>query len=51
MRDVSSMALSQRLAADGLPRGGGAIAGCSMTSALMAECLLIPDQPLIPDNL
>jgi hypothetical protein len=32
------------LAADGLPRSRGAIAGCSMTPAFMAECLLIPDQ-------
>src|ERR1700736_200431 len=55
MREVSSMAFSQLLAADGLTRSRGLPVGLSMTPAFMAEYLLIehhverrqPDQVLI----
>jgi hypothetical protein len=40
MRDVSSIALSQLLAAEGFDRGR--FADWSMTPVFMAECPLIP---------
>jgi hypothetical protein len=46
MREVSSIAFSQLLAADGLARGGVFAdgVGCSMTSALMARVTADPGQ-------
>jgi hypothetical protein len=41
MREVSSIAFSQLLAADGLPRASRLPVGLSMTPVFMTECLLM----------
>jgi hypothetical protein len=51
MREVSSIALSQLFAADGLARDAGLLEGCSMTSVLMGKYRLNRSNVLVRDML